>query len=205
MKRSIINTAIAIATLTTLTVSANAEAKKGGKGRYKAPEAVFIKLDADQNAVLTLNELLANIESRAQKKLDRADTNISSEIELDEYLAKKRHSVDLSEFAADIVQCVQDTKDATEGSNIIVPAASHFASPQSKFTQLDTDNSGGISLTEITNTLTAHQTDAFSAMDENIDNSVTLEEFIQHGENRRATTEAVKACIDSLITLDEPV
>ncbi|MBD1582941.1 EF-hand domain-containing protein [Pseudoalteromonas sp. S16_S37] len=202
MKRSIINIAIIAATLTTLTVSAQAEARKG---HHKAPEVVFAKIDADQSNTITINELLANIDAKAQKKLQRADTNTSSEIELDEYLNKKRHHLDLSEFASEIVLCVQDTKDATGNSNIMVPDITKFAAPETKFASLDTDNSGGISLAEITAALTAHETDVFSIMDANSSGDVTLEEFIQHGDRKRATKEAVKACIESIVPATDPV
>ncbi|BBN81018.1 hypothetical protein PA25_10030 [Pseudoalteromonas sp. A25] len=202
MKRSIINIAIITATLTTLTVSAQAEARKG---RHKAPEVVFAKLDADQSNTITIDELLANVDAKAQKKLDRADTNTSSEIELDEYLSKKRHSIDLSEFASDIVQCVQDTKDATGNSNIIVPDVTKFAAPETKFAQLDTDNSGGISLAEITAALTSHETDVFSMMDADSSGDITLEEFIQQGERKRATKDTVKACIESIVPTNDPL
>ncbi|WP_440053191.1 hypothetical protein ACSLBF_09575 [Pseudoalteromonas sp. T1lg65] len=205
MKRSIINIAIVTTALTALTLSADAEARKGKKGPRKAPEVIFNKLDADQSGTLTLDELQANNSTKAQKKLERTDSDSSGEIELTEYLAKQRHSRDLSDLAVEIVECVQQTKDAGESSNIVVPSIDKFASPEQKFAQLDSDSNGGISVVEITNSLAARHAEGFSAMDSDNSNDVTLNEFIQHGEAKHATKQAVKACIDSLVNAVESI
>lgn len=205
MKLSIINIALIGTALTALTLSIPADARKGGKGGKKAPEVLFTRIDADTSGALTLDEMLANIDTRAQKKLNRADTDVSSEIELTEFLAKKRHQTDLSAYAADIVECVQDAQDESGDTNIVVPTADKFASPETKFADLDTDLSGGLSLSEITTAITTHKTDAFNDMDTNNSNDVTVEEFTAYFESRKATRIAVKACIDELVDDSDPV
>ena len=205
MKQSIINIVLIGTALTALTISTPADARKGGKFKNKTPDTLFARIDADESGLLTLDELLSNIDRRAQRKLNRADTDDSTEIELTEFLTKKRHQTDLSSYASDIVQCVQDAKDASVDSNITVPSADLFAAPEDKFNELDTDNNGGLSLTEITAAITNHKTDGFNSMDSDSSNDVTLEEFTAFVEGKKATRMAVKACIDELVDDSDPV
>jgi hypothetical protein len=205
MKKSIINIALIGTTLTALTLSIPADARKGGKGGKKAPEKLFARIDADSSETVTLEEMLANIDTRAQKKLDRADTDTSSEIELDEFLAKKRHQTDLSAYAEDIVQCVQDAKDESGDDNIEVPTADRFMAPEAKFASFDIDLSNGISLSEITTAMTDRRTNAFNNMDVDNSNDVTVEEFTSRFEIKKATRKALKTCIDELVDDSDPV
>lgn len=205
MKLSIINIALIGTALTALTLSNPVDARKGGKSKKKTPEIMFARIDVDESTTITLDELLANIDSRAQKKLDKADTDTNSEIELSEFLAKKRNQTDLSTYAAAIVQCVQDAKDASGDNSITVPDVDKFASPEDKFSALDTDVNGGLSLSEITSAMTTHRTDTFTAMDSDTSSDVTLDEFTVYFEGKKATRMAVKTCINELVDDSDPV
>ncbi|RRS08225.1 EF-hand domain-containing protein [Pseudoalteromonas sp. J010] len=205
MNNSIRNIAISAAVLTTLTLSAQVEARKSDRNHKKAPEIVFSKLDLDQSGTLILDELQGNEQTKAEKKLVRADLDGNASIDLTEYLSKQRHSHDLSTYATEIVQCVQALKDADEASLIVVPSSDKFASPEEKFAQLDSDDSGAISVDEIAQTLATRQEIRFAEMDSDNSNDVTLEEFIQNGERKQATRAAVKECIDSLVDVTEVI
>lgn len=198
---------IKLALLTSVTLLATStivDAKERKRGA-KSPEKAFERLDSDASEAISFDEFTVKLTDKAQKHLDKLDTDLSGTISLTEYLAGKRHSVDLSADASEIVQCVQDTKDATPGSLIKVPSVDKFAAPESKFDDIDSDANDELDLDEINAAQLAHATSKFNEIDGDLSADITLVEFTAYFDIKKETKQAVKACINEVVDESAPI
>ncbi len=118
-----------VATTAILSISqANAfeRGDKGNKGERRGN--AFIRIDFDQSGALSLEELLAPKLARAETRFTSLDIDEDSLISFEEFSQRSTDKPELSEIAAEIVQCVIDIKADTENDNIIVPDQDKFIS-----------------------------------------------------------------------------
>jgi Ca2+-binding EF-hand superfamily protein len=209
-KKNLVN--ISVVLLTVIGVgSAHAddhEDRKGGKDKQKAEKhhtvaGKFKRLDADESGTLTLNEMTSNLAEKAQKKMTRADSNNDGAISLQEYLVAKPHVHDYSSIAEALVECVAAIKEQTGDSNIVVPDASQFTSPETKFASIDVNSDGGLTLNELQNHMQTRVSESFNAMDADSNGEVTQDEFVAAAQMKKATKKAVKQCAEDLLDDDE--
>lgn len=192
---ALISTVLATSVLSISQASAQERGARGGEGRGNP----FTRMDTDGDGFLSLDEMTANIVTKAEKMLARKDTDEDGVISLEEYMANRQGAaIDLSDIAGEIVQCVEDVKAETGDENIIVPDADHFKSPEDRFADVDTSGDGLIDVTEIEAHLMTKTTNAFDTMDTDEDGLVSQDEFkTQHG-SRRATRGVIRGCVAEL-------
>ena len=137
--------------------------------------------------------------AKAEKKLNRKDTDQDGVLSLEEFSQGKHgNSIDLSEIADEIVLCVSDLKAETGDEHIIVPSADSFISKEDKFNNTDSNSDGFIDLAELEAAMLAKATSAFEMMDTDDSSSVSLEEFIAASESKKATKKAIRQCVEEL-------
>lgn len=166
-------------------------------------EKVFTRIDVNENGTITLAEMTDPIPDKAAKKLARKDKDQDGLLTAEE-MQKNRHgnAPDLSAIAADIVQCVSDIKETTANDDIIVPTVASFQSAEARFDAVDTSNDGFVDITELTEAMNRKANDKFSKMDADESGDVTLEEFTSAHTSHRATKQVIRQCVRE-ITDDE--
>ena len=113
-----------------------------------------------------LQEMIDASLNKVAKRFERADADANGEISLEEYLAARREgALDLSLYAEEIVECVENVKLDTGDDTIEVPAVSDFLSPEDKFAAKDTDDDGVITLAEAEANAQAKATEKFNNLD----------------------------------------
>ncbi len=209
MKKNIITTVIGSLVATSLfaaipQASAFERPIKGEREENKSGGNAFIRLDTNQDSVLSLDELLTVKLSKVEKRFTAKDTDESGSLSFEEFAAQSGDKPDLSVIAAEIVQCVADIKADSGNENIIVPDEDKFKSTADKFASLDISTDDEVSLAEIEAHITDKVTTSFTQMDTDESGDISEEEFKTSKQTHRETRKAIKQCIDELTT-DEVV
>lgn len=204
-KKSILNLSVvllAVGGMSTAFADSH-DAKGGHKGKQKGGEhrlaGQFKRLDADESGAVTLDEMLAELADKAQKKMTRADSDGSGTMSLAEYLAGKPNVHDYSAIADALVECVAALKAQSEESKILVPDASKFTSPEAKFAAIDSNSDGSVTLEELQAHMQAQVEQRFTAMDSDSNGEVSQDEFVAAAEVKKATKQAIKQCAEELL------
>lgn len=196
-KNKLMKTLIVSGMATVFTLSAGSAMAQESSDRGQRGAAAFERLDANDDSVLTLDELLTPALAKAEKRFERKDADDDGFLTFEEMVGD-REPQDLSVYADDIVQCVADVKADTGNEDIVVPDASKFISAQDKFDNTDTSGDGTLELAEVQAMKTTKVTAGFNEMDANDDSQVTEEEFTAHKAKKKATRRAVKSCIEEV-------
>jgi Ca2+-binding EF-hand superfamily protein len=175
----------------------------GMNGRDRAIR-MFERLDANDDGVLSLDEMTSPVPAKAEKMLNHKDTDEDGLLSLDEWQHGRRGAqMDLSDIADEIVQCVADIKEETGNEFIVVPNADDYKSPAERFADIDTSGDGFIDLAELETHKLAKVTDVFMTMDSDENGEVTVEEYKKVLKEHRATRRAVRKCVNELIDEEE--
>ena len=105
---------------------------------------------------------------------------------------------DNSDIVDDIAICVADIKEETGNDAIQVPDPANYQSPQQRFDSKDTSGDGVLDLAEVLSAAESKASAAFTEMDTDSSNDVTLEEFSAAKLSHKATRRAIKTCIDEI-------
>lgn len=188
-------------TVVSLTLSSIASAQDRGprgKGGDRTGKT-FERLDADQNGVLTVDELTEKALEKADKRFERKDADDDGFLTFEEATSGREEPLDLSDYIDDIALCVADIKAETGDESIEDIDAEAYQSSQEKFDNTDTSGDGLIDLAEMQASATEKASVQFAKMDADESGDVTLEEFTAHEESRKATRRVVKSCIDEVL------
>lgn len=189
-------TALACVTaLETLSVQAKERGIRAAFSENSA-ERLFNRLDTSEDGLLQLDELTTPAVERAERRFTRKDTDESGTITFEEATAN-RTPEDLTEFAEDIVLCVEEA--ALENDLIQVPDVDKFTSPEEKFAAVDLSGDELIDLEEAQTNAINKATTAFEQMDADESGDVTLDEYTAQREVRSATKSAVRECISEVV------
>lgn len=170
---------------------------KGDRGGEQRLAKMFERADSNSDGVLTLAEMTVKVDEKAQKMLQKKDADEDGVLSLTEFTTNKRGEMaDLSDIAAEIVQCVSEL--GAENPDITVPTADMFVSPQARFEALDTSGDGVLDLAELQDGGLAKATARFEHMDGNDDAQVSLEEFTNAHKSHRATKKAIRQCVHEI-------
>lgn len=176
--------------------------KQSGRGyRRNAEHKItkqFNRLDTNKDEILELSELLNLALVKTENKFNRKDTDEDGFLTIEEATAGTYGNTDLSGIAQEIVQCVADTKVETANELIIELTVDNFQSLQDKFDNKDTTLDSLLDLTEMQDASTVRVTSTFSDMDNDVSDTVTLDEYKLYKQQRHATRKAVKSCVDEL-------
>jgi hypothetical protein len=206
-KKNVLTTAVIGAIATTLMFTAQVDAKgKQHKGQKRGnPVFMFSRIDANEDGVLELDELLAPVADKAEKSFTKKDTDEDGFLSFEEATISKRESTDVSEIADDIAQCVADASVADETGLTQAISADKFTSKEDRFTAIDTSGDTVLDLVEVLEAKAEKATLGFEAMDTDDNDQVTEEEFIQSKQQANATRQAVKTCIIELTEEEEMI
>lgn len=182
---------LAGAILTSLTVTAN-NAFARGHG----------SADTNGDGAVDLAETLVAATAKVEARFEKLDTDVDGFVTFTEFTASERASLDLTEYAQDIVDCVAQLKADYESDTIVVPSVEDFKSPQEKFDANDANLDGVIELNEAVDKSVTKATDKFNTLDADLDGLVTTEEHKAYRSEHRGTKKAIKQCIGD-VTADE--
>lgn len=176
--------------------------ERGAPARGRDPEArlqrQFERLDSSGDAELSYEEFTAKLESRVSRTFARKDSDDDGLLSFEEATTNRRgERPDLSGIAQDIVDCVADLA-SEEGSLIIVPDVERFASPETKFDEVDSNDDDFIDTDEALAAAALKAENAFSQMDADEDGFVSFEEFSTGKAQQKATRAAIKECIETI-------
>ena len=181
----------------------NAVAQERGDRNGGGRAGGFNSADTNQDGALDLDEMIAAATTKVETKFSEKDTDQDGFVTFDEFTASGRASLDLTEYAVDIVQCVSDLKEELGSETIQVPAVEDFKSPQEKFDDIDTNLDGLVELTEAIDAATAKASEKFQTLDTDEDGLVTKEEKKAHAEAHKGTRRAIKTCIKEITEGDD--
>ncbi|BDX05689.1 EF-hand domain-containing protein [Planctobacterium marinum] len=171
--------------------------RSGDRERGNSLEQRFQSLDSSGDEVLSLDEFTANTSERAENKFNRKDTDEDGFLSFEEATTNRRgEATDHSEIAQDIVDCVAALTE--DNDTIIVPETSDFSSPEERFNAVDTSGDGLLSLEEVQDNALNKVSSAFESMDTDASGDVSYEEFESHNQQRKATRQAIRNCINEL-------
>lgn len=206
-KKNVLTTAIISAIATTLMFTAQVDAKgKQHKGKKRGnPVSMFSRIDANEDGVLELDELLAPVADKAEQSFTKKDTDEDGFLSFEEATTSKRKSADLSDIAEEVALCVTDASAADETGLTQAISADRFTSKEDRFATADTSGDEVLDLIEVQEAKTAKATLEFEAMDANDNGQVSKEEFVQSKQQAKATRQAVKTCIDELTEEEEAI
>lgn len=177
---------------------------KGDRGSEQRLVKMFERADENADGVLSLAEMTANVDAKAEKKLSKKDADENGSLSLTEFSTNRRGEVrDLTDIADEIVQCVTDLKAEEGNEDIVVPTADQFQSPEDRFNAIDTSGDGEIDLTELQDAGLAKATDRFNAMDADENGEVSQEEFVAAHKSSHATRKAVRQCVNEINDAEE--
>lgn len=183
------------------------EAARGARGGHhggQRVEKMFTRLDTNEDEVLSLTELMEPTAAKAEKLLGKKDADDNGALSLTEFQTNRHgNSVDLSAIADEIVQCVTDLKADTGNDNIVIPSADSFSSSEDRFAALDSNDDGGVDLTELEASMQDKASNGFTAMDADEDGAVSKDEFTAHHASRKATKHAIRECVRDINDADE--
>jgi Ca2+-binding EF-hand superfamily protein len=172
---------------------------KGDRGGEQRLAKMFERMDENSDGVLTLAEMTAKVDAKAEKMLSKKDADEDGVLSLEEFSTNKRGEVrDLSDIADEIVQCVADLKEESGNADIQVPTADSFKSPQARFDGLDSSADGALDLAELQAGGLAKASDRFAKTDADENGEVTIEEFGAAHKAHRATKRAVRQCVHEI-------
>jgi Ca2+-binding EF-hand superfamily protein len=194
--------ALVVALLSATAIFSISQASAFERGGYKGVGS-FNRIDTNQDGQLSLDELTIPALSKAEKKLNKKDSDEDGLISFEEFQQTRNGTLsDLSDIANDIVQCVTDVKAESGDDNITVPSADQFMSPEDKFATTDTSGDGFISLEELQTKVTTNVAMTFLIKDQDADGFVNEDEYNAAKEKYRATKAVIRQCIDELSSDD---
>lgn len=171
---------------------------RGGLDQGSRIEAMFNRIDADDDLLITLAELTDPAVAKAENKLAKKDTDADGVLSLEEFLQRRHQRPDLTEIADELVQCVEDIKTETGNENIQVPSVDDFTTPEEKFAALDTSADGFLDLSELEASATDKAANKMANMDADASGDVTLEEFTAAVTVHHTTKKVIHQCAREL-------
>lgn len=203
MIKKSVNFVVIAGFITTATALSISQSIAFERGQHRG-NGGFDRLDVNADAVLSLDEMTAGAQSKAEHMLARKDSDEDGFLTLEEFQQGRNGVIaDYSDLADEIVQCVADLQ--AENADIVVPDADNFLSPEDKFAALDTSGDELVDSDELTAAKVAKATEKFTNLDTDEDGSVTEEEYQAAKVSRSATRQAVRQCISDVTTEDEAV